>query len=119
LEALIVIDAVFTTSRWTPSTGRGPCSGGAGAAGAPATLSLKSDAAGALSGRDGPAQADRTPTTVVQANASANQLRSNLDGVRLISATLPLAVSFDHLRWHTRPVLTGLRIYLAGGATSG
>ena len=62
-DTLMVIDAVLTTSRCASSTGRGPCSGGAGASGAPATPSLKLDAA--LSGRDGPAQAVKTPNVAM------------------------------------------------------
>jgi hypothetical protein len=36
--------------------------------------------------------------------ANVNHLRFNLQEVRLMSATLPLAVSFDHLRWQRRPI---------------
>jgi hypothetical protein len=46
--------------------------------------------------------------------ANANQLRFNLHEIRRTSATLPLAVSFDHLRWQHRP--TGI-VTLARRAT--
>ena len=56
--------------------------------------------AGALSRRDGPdpAQAVRTPNVAIPVIANVNQLRYNLQEIRLMPATLPLAVNFDHLR---------------------
>ena len=56
-----------------------------------------------MSGRDGPAQAVKTPNVAMLVIANANQLQFNLQETRLMSATLPLAVSFAHLRWQHRP----------------
>ena len=67
-----------------------------------------------MSGRDGPAQAVKTPNVAMLVIANANQLQFNLQETRLMPATLPLAVSFAHLRWHAGPAQTSLRIYLAG-----
>src|SRR3954471_14786078 len=94
--------------QYIPEVKVAPCWGGA--SGAPAATPSLAPGPAALSDSDGPAQAVRTPIVATPVIANVNHVRFNLHEIRLMPATLPLAVNSAHLRWQRRAysALTGL-----------